>query len=142
MRQLKREVDEENRLRELMVPLQKGTAAFEARVLEHIKPAIAFCYEHLAPALWDGTDDAETAPFKLLLDQLLPDHEWMRFYERNKKDLVPEQNPRKDYMNINYPNKLNPCVMTLAKGILGRQTGVRKQFTERFYVLSQCKSIQ
>ncbi|ORY98601.1 hypothetical protein BCR43DRAFT_487819 [Syncephalastrum racemosum] len=138
LRQLKREVDEENRLRELMVPLQRGTAAFEARVLEHVKPAIAFCYEHLAPALWDGSDDAETAPFKLLLDQLLPDHEWMRFYERNKKDLVPEQNPRKDYMNINYPNKLNPCVMTLAKGVLGRQTGVRKQFTERFYVLSQC----
>lgn len=139
LRQLKREVDEENRMRELMVPIQKGTAAFEARVLEHIKPAIAYCYRRLAPGLWNGTADTETAAFKLVMDQLMPDHEWQRFYESKKKDLVDEQNPKKDYLKINYPNKMSPHVMTLAKGVLERRIGVRRQYTERYYVLSQCK---
>ncbi|KAI8140044.1 hypothetical protein BJV82DRAFT_624908 [Fennellomyces sp. T-0311] len=137
LRQLKREVDEENRMRKLMVPIQKGTAAFEARVMEQLKPAIEFCYQKLAPNLWNGSEENDT-PFKLVMEEIMPTDEWKSFYESKKKDLVNEENPEKDYLKINYPNKLNPKVMTVAKGVLERRHGVLKQYTERYFVLSQC----
>ncbi|KAI9276819.1 hypothetical protein BDA99DRAFT_494220 [Phascolomyces articulosus] len=137
LRQLKHEIDEENRMRKLMVPIQKGTAAYEERVLEQLKPAIEFCYKKLAPGLWEGSEENDT-PFKLVMEQLVPSMEWNSFFDIKKKDLVNEENPLKDYLKINYPNKLNPKVMTVSKGVLERRTGVLKQYTERFYVLSQC----
>ena len=120
-----------------MVPIQRGTAAYEARVLEQLKPAIEFCYKKLSPGLWKGTEDNDT-PFKLVMEQLIPSTEWSNFYDTKKKDLVDEENPLKDYLKINYPNKSNPKVMTVAKGVLERRTGVLKQYAERYYVLSQC----
>lgn len=137
LRQLKREVDEENRLRLLMLPIQKDAQDFETRLIEFVKPTIKYCYERLAPGALDGTDDKDTAPFQLLLDQIMPKYEWSQFVELRSKDLVNEKNPTKDYLKINYPNKFHPLVMTLLKGKLERKFGVRKQFTERNYVLSQ-----
>jgi hypothetical protein len=105
-----------------------------------VKPTIQHCYEKLAPGAWDGSDDKDTAPFQLLLDQVMPTYEWSQFVETRKKDLVDEKNPTKDYLKINYPNKFHPLVMTLLKGKMERKFGgVRKQFTERNYVLSQGK---
>lgn len=134
---MKREVDEENRLRLLMLPIQKDAQDFETRLIEFVKPTIKYCYERLAPGALDGTDDKDTAPFQLLLDQIMPKYEWSQFVELRSKDLVNEKNPTKDYLKINYPNKFHPLVMTLLKGKLERKFGVRKQFTERNYVLSQ-----
>jgi hypothetical protein len=114
--QLKKEVDEEPRLRLLMIPIQKEAQAFEKRLLELVKPTIQYCYETLAPGAWDGTDDKDIAPFQLLMDQIMPNFEWDRFIELQKKDLVNENHPTKDYLKINYPNKFHPMVMTLLKG--------------------------
>lgn len=139
LRQLKKEVDEENRLRLLMIPIQKEAQAFEKRLLELVKPTIQYCYETLAPGAWDGTDDKDIAPFQLLMDQIMPNFEWDRFIELQKKDLVNENHPTKDYLKISYPNKFHPMVMTLLKGKMERKYGVRKQFVERNYVLSQGK---
>lgn len=141
LRQLKKEVDEENRLRLLMIPIQQDAQAFEKRLLDLVKPTVQYCYETLAPGMWDGTDDKDTAPFSLLMDQIMPNFEWDRFAELQKKDLVNEKHPTKDYLRINYPNKFHPMVMTLLKGKMERKYGVRKQFTERNYVLSQGKKL-
>lgn len=139
LRQLKREVDEENRLRLLMIPIQKEAQDFEARLINHVKPTIQHCYEKLAPGAWDGSSDKDTAPFQLLLEQVMPTYEWDQFVETRKKELVDEKNPTRDYRKINYPNRFHPLVMTLMKGKMERKFGVRKQFTERNYVLSQGK---
>lgn len=137
LRQLKREIDEENRLRLLMVPIQNDAKEFETRLINLVKPAIQYCYKVLAPGAWDGTGDKDAAPFEFMLDQIKPDYEWHQFEELHKKDLVDEQYPKKDYLKINYPNKFHPLVLTLLKGTLERKFGVRKQFTERNFVLSQ-----
>ncbi|GAA5803982.1 hypothetical protein HPULCUR_009467 [Helicostylum pulchrum] len=136
LRQLKKEVDEENRLRLLMIPIQKEAQSFEKRLLELVKPTIQHCYETLAPNAWDGSDDKDAAPFQLLMDQVMPTYEWSQFVELQKKDFVNENNPTKDYLKINYPNKFHPMVMTLLKGKMQRKYGVRKQFTDRSYILS------
>lgn len=137
LRQLKREVDEENRLRLLMIPIQNDAKEFETRLINLVKPAIQYCYKVLAPGAWDGTADKDAAPFELLMDQIKPDHEWQQFAELHKKNLVNEKYPKKDYLKINYPNKFHPLVLTLLKGKMERKFGVRKQFTERNYILSQ-----
>lgn len=137
LRQLKREVDEENRLRLLMIPIQKETAEFEQQVIQQIKPTMRYCYQVLAPGAWDGSEDKEAAPFELMMEQIMPQQSWDQFVEENKTNIVSEKNPTKDYLKINYPNKFHPLVMTLLKGKMERKFGVRKQFVERNYVLSQ-----
>ncbi|CAO0793368.1 unnamed protein product [Mucor circinelloides] len=137
LRQLKREVDEENRLRLLMLPIQKDAAAFEKQVIEQIRPTIRYCYEVLAPGAWDGSEDKDAVSFELLMDQIMPQQSWDQFVEENKTNFVSDRNPTKDYLKINYPNKFHPLVMTLLKGKMERKFGVRKQFVERNYVLSQ-----
>ncbi|KAG0747952.1 hypothetical protein G6F57_007181 [Rhizopus arrhizus] len=134
LRQLKREIDEENRLRLLMVPIQKDIKEFEARIIEIAKPTIKFCCKRLLPGAY-GDDTKE--PLSTVINQIAPDYEWDLFFESHKKELVNEKYPVKDYTKINYPNKFNPLVMTLLKGKMERKSGVRKQFIERFYVLSQ-----
>ncbi|KAI8640288.1 hypothetical protein BD408DRAFT_484242 [Parasitella parasitica] len=137
LRQLKREVDEENRLRLLMIPIQKDTEEFEEQVINQIKPAVKHCFEFLAPGAWNGSEDKGTASFELLMDQITPQQTWEQFARENKANLVNEKSPTKDYLKINYPNKFHPLVMTLLKGKMERKVGVRKQFIERNYVLSQ-----
>ncbi|CAO3609013.1 unnamed protein product [Cunninghamella blakesleeana] len=138
LRQLKREVDEENRLRLLMVPIQKGTEAFEKSLIEALKPIVQYCCEYLAPGIWDGSDDEETAPFQLLMERIVPQHEWEHFYTKEEKELVDPEHPIKDYLKILYPNKLNFKVVTLKKGNMDRYIGgIKIRFSERLYVLSQ-----
>ncbi|KAI8377443.1 uncharacterized protein BYT42DRAFT_344653 [Radiomyces spectabilis] len=138
LRYLKQEINEENRLRLLMVDVQKDTADFEQRLIEAVKPIVQFCYEYLAPGAWHHASDPETASMKLVMDQIIPNHEWHAFAEKNVKELVPEHHPTKDYLKINYPHKLHPYVLTLQKGKMQRRTGVLKQYIDRYYVLSQC----
>ncbi|CAO3682760.1 hypothetical protein G6F70_003005 [Rhizopus microsporus] len=122
LRQLKREVDEENRLRLLMIPIQNETKEFEQRLFQLVKPAIDYCCKAL-----------EKEPIMMIP----PEQEWSQFCKMHQKELVDEQRPIKNYLKINYPNKLHPFVMTLIKGPMKRRVGVRKQFIERYYVLSQ-----
>ncbi|ORX62886.1 hypothetical protein DM01DRAFT_1403310 [Hesseltinella vesiculosa] len=138
LRHLKREVEEENRLRALMAPIQRETALFEAKVLQCLKPAIRLVSEHLAPSVWDGSIDEEAAPFQMLMDRLMPDAEWDLFARQEAKELVDEDHVIKDYLNIYYPNKLHPKVVTLKTGTMERLIpGIRTRFAERAYVLTQ-----
>jgi hypothetical protein len=138
LRQLKKEVDEENRLRLLMVIVQQEMKAFEKQLISIVKTAVEYSYTNMAPTVWDGTNDPETVPFQHILEQVMPDHEWSVFYDQNIHDLVDEDQPTKDYLKFNYPNKLHPAVMTLRKGKMQRKFGgVRKQFVQRYFILSQ-----
>ncbi|KAI8879698.1 hypothetical protein K501DRAFT_256354, partial [Backusella circina FSU 941] len=138
LRQLKKEVDEENRLRLLMVIVQQEMKAFEKQLITVVKTAVEYSYTNMAPTVWDGSNDPETASFQQILDQVMPDHEWSVFYEQNINELVNEDQPTKDYLKFNYPNKLHPAVMTLRKGKMERKFGgVRKQFVQRYFILSQ-----
>ncbi|KAI8066502.1 hypothetical protein BC940DRAFT_334091 [Gongronella butleri] len=138
LRQLKHEVEEENRLRGLMVPIQREMALFEAKVLQCLKPAIRDACLHLAPTIWDGSADDEAAPFQWLMERILPDTEWDLFVRQEGKELVDEEHAVKDYLNIYYPNKLHPKVVTLKTGRMQRlMPGLRSRFAERAYVLTQ-----
>ncbi|KAI8993458.1 hypothetical protein BDB01DRAFT_832272 [Pilobolus umbonatus] len=136
LRQLKREVEEENRLRVLMIPIQKEACVFETNLLDTVTPIVQYCFEKMAPNSWNSTDK-ENVSFKAAMDQLKPDEEWAQFRDLHKKDFVDEQSPHKNYLKINYPNKFHPLVMTIFKGKMERKYGVRKQYLERNYVITQ-----
>ncbi|CAO3672340.1 unnamed protein product [Rhizopus stolonifer] len=137
LRQLKKEVDEENRLRLLMIPIQKNTKLFETRILEAVKPAVEFCYKYLLPGTRGDSFDEDSNSMKSFIEQIIPAHEWEDFFYSHKKYLIDESHPVKDYMKISYPNKFHPLVMTLIKGKMEKKSGSRKKFIEKYYVLSQ-----
>ncbi|RCI07237.1 hypothetical protein CU098_013658 [Rhizopus stolonifer] len=137
LRQLKKEVDEENRLRLLMIPIQKGIKLFETRVLEAVKPAVEFCYKNLLPGTRGDFLDEDSNSIKSFIEQIVPAHEWEDFFYSHKKYLIDESHPVKDYMKINYPNKFHPLVMTLMKGKMEKKSGAKKKFIEKYCVLSQ-----
>lgn len=109
-----------------MIPIQNETKEFEQRLFQLVKPAIDYCCKALA---------------KEPIMMTPPEQEWSQFCKMHQKELVDEQRPIKNYLKINYPNKLHPFVMTLIKGPMKRRVGVRKQFIERYYVLSQGSSL-
>ncbi|KAI8393771.1 uncharacterized protein BYT42DRAFT_640900 [Radiomyces spectabilis] len=128
LRQLKREVDEENRLRLLMVPVQQTTAALEQEILKALQSALQWGYQR-------QPDQAKS--MAALIDKVVPMAQWNQIATRAYYDIVPEKQPTKDYRRINYNNKHHPLVLTLHKGKLGRRTGLLKQYTDHYYVLTQ-----
>jgi hypothetical protein len=133
LRQLKREVDEENRLSKLMIPIQQSTAEFESRVLKAMQDALKVCFEKPGVLNEDQLENIQ-----LSLNQAITNN-WDAFSASNKNDIVNEKFPYKHYLNINYTCKNDPLVMTLHKGQLERRSGVLSKYTQRFYILTECK---
>ncbi|KAL9553413.1 hypothetical protein MBANPS3_003298 [Mucor bainieri] len=131
LRQLKREVDEENRLRRLMVPIQQAMLDFETRLLRAVEDTIKLCFERPGSLSEESLSSLETS-----LNAAVSDN-WSTFVASNKKDLVNERSPNKHYLKINYPLKNDPLVMTLHKGELERRSGVLNKYTQRFFVLTE-----
>ncbi|GAN06450.1 fragile histidine triad protein [Mucor ambiguus] len=131
LRQLKREVDEENRLRRLMVPIQQAMFDFETRLLKAAEDTIKLCLERPGSLSQEKLDSLETS-----LNAAVSDN-WSTFVAKNKKDLVNEKNTNKHYLKINYPFKNDPLVMTLHKGELERRSGVLSKYIQRFFVLTE-----
>lgn len=127
-------MDEENRLRCLMVPIQQHLAEFEKRLLATVKQALQSCLEKPG-ALPSEQIDA----IRECLGQLDDTSEWKSFIEANPKHIVNEQSPTRDYLHLNYNNKSNPLVLTLYKGELERRTGVLGKHVTKYYTLTQCK---
>ncbi|GAA5801869.1 hypothetical protein HPULCUR_007325 [Helicostylum pulchrum] len=127
LRRLKREVDEENRLRKLMVPIQKTILTFENQLLVSVQNAIKTCFNK------PGVCTEQS----IQILNHTANNSWDTFVSLNQKDLVDEANPLKQYLNINYPCKNDPLVMTVHKGQLERKIGVLSKYSERFFVLTQ-----
>lgn len=144
LRHLKKEVDEENRLRLLMLPIQQQTRQFEKRLVDVLKPMLEYCYEHHASRYQEDRSTGEAARIQRSIARLDPATEWARFVEQNKDTLVAdEQKPQKNYLDIHYRNRLHPAVMTLMKGKLERRQGGvgrrRRLFSEKYFILSHSK---
>ena len=90
MRQLKKETDEENRLRSLIIPIQQAISDFEQRLLKSVEQAIKLCFEKYSALL---TQDKLTS-LQSALDHAVTDN-WTSFVQKNKQQLVDEQNPTK-----------------------------------------------
>lgn len=116
-----------------MVPIQQTMLDFETRLLTAVQDAIKLCFERPGSLSEQKLDNLQTS-----LNAAVSDN-WSTFVANNKKDIVNEKNPSKHYLKINYPFKNDPLVMTLHKGELERRSGVLNKYTQRFFVLTECK---
>lgn len=127
-------MSEENRLRTLMVPIQKTMQDFEVRLLKSVEEGLKVCFDQPG-----ALTDAQLSTIQSSLNQAISNN-WTTFAAMNKKDIVDENNPLKHYLNINYTCKNDPLVMTVHKGQLERKSGVlNNKYTQRFCVITKCK---
>lgn len=133
LRYLKRETAEENRLRELMVPIQHDMRELESRLIDSFADVIEFCVEQQTTVIQYGYT------LNQVLGHFLPQYTWQAFVTAQQKEWVEESHIRKNYMQINYPNKQHTHVATAHKGILGRRSGVLKHYHDKYFVLTHCK---
>lgn len=138
---MKHEVDEENRMRVYMVSVQQQITLLERRIIDALKPAVQCCYDvsGIVPSSRNSAG-REAARFRRALEELDAKTEWARFIQNQKEELVTDEDkPSKDYRRIRYNFKTHPAVTTLFKGTLSRRMGgVKRQYVERFCVLTQC----
>lgn len=116
-----------------MVPIQRDIKELETKINDNLNTIIQFCAEYQTTVTQYGNT------YDQVLNQLLPQPTWQSFIEVQQKDWVDENHIQKNYLQINYPNKQNPYVSTVQKGLLGRRSGVLKQYHKRYYVLTHCK---
>jgi hypothetical protein len=113
-----------------MVPIQKSLRGFESRLLESVENALQICFK--LPNL----PEEKMQLLQNALNKIIQQN-WHSFVENNKKLVVNERNPEKNYLNINYVCKNDPLVMTLFKGQLDRKVGVLNKYTTKLFVLTE-----
>lgn len=132
LRQLKKEVDEENRLTKLMIPIQQAMQDFESRLLKSVESTLQVCFSKPGALNQDQINSIQYS-----LNQVITNN-WGEFVAMNKKDLVNEQQPHKHHLHINYKCKNDPLVMTVYKGQLERRSGVLNKYSAKFVILTTC----
>ncbi|ORZ05209.1 hypothetical protein BCR42DRAFT_428389 [Absidia repens] len=130
LRYLKRETTEENRLRELMVPIQQDMKELETKLIDAFGGLVDFCVEQETTVTQYGST------LDQVLGHFLPQHTWQAFVAAQQKEWVDEDHIKKNYVQINYPNKQHTHVATVRKGILGRRSGVLKHYHDKYFVLT------
>ncbi|KAJ2961695.1 hypothetical protein NQZ79_g3060 [Umbelopsis isabellina] len=134
LKQLKEQIEEENRLHERMISLQREIATFERSIVENAKSAVRTFYERRAKDIYNQKSNGDSV--LTVLDSLQPDTEWNEFVAKHGDQLVREDAGFKDYRLIEYPNKHDPLVQVMKKGKLSRKTVVMRSYNERFYFLT------
>lgn len=141
LRSLKRELDEDNRLRRVMITIQSQMAELEKRIIQALKPAIQYCYSLYTGELGNSPAKSDVARYRRLIDNLDPQREWAKFMDNERDLIVDDTKVTRNHLEIKYNNMAHPAVMTLYKGTLYRQLGgMRNKTVERYCVLTQCKS--
>jgi putative cell wall-binding protein len=134
LRQLKREVDEDNRLRNLMLPVQENIKEFEQKLLKAVEEALQVAFN--LPNSFVTKE--KVAQMQEALSKVI-DSNWGSFVAANKTTFVDQENPEKNYLQLNYAHKNDPLILTLHKGQIERRTGVLSKYSPKFFVLTECK---
>nr|ODO02594.1 cytoplasmic protein [Cryptococcus depauperatus CBS 7855] len=133
MKQLQRQVNEENALQKSIVIMQQNSAHFEEGIVRSIQSAWATFDE------WQNRMSASVQESWRMLGinmaQLMPDREWISFAARSDHLLDPET-PLRNPELIDYPGKSDPSVIPVYTGMLERKKRFTKSYKEGFYVLT------
>jgi len=133
MKQLQKQVAEENALQKSIVIMQQNSAHFEEGIVRSIQSAWQTFDE------WQSrmsTSVQETwRHLGVNMAQLMPDREWISFAARSDHLLDPET-PLRNPDNIDYPGKNDPSVQPVHTGLLERKKRFTKSYKEGFYVLT------
>ncbi|OXB38601.1 hypothetical protein LQV05_002599 [Cryptococcus neoformans] len=133
MKQLQKQVNEENALQKSIIIMQQNSAHFEEGIVRSVQSAWATFDE------WQSrmsTSVQETwRQLGVNMAQLMPDREWISFAARSDHLLDPET-PLRNLDLIDYPGKSDPSVAPVYTGMLERKKRFTKSYKEGFYVLT------
>ncbi|KAG8744155.1 hypothetical protein FRC10_010724 [Ceratobasidium sp. 414] len=133
MRQLHKQVHEENALQKSIIIMQQNSAHFEEGVVRSIQSAWQTFEE------WNSrmsTSVQET--WRVMgntMAALAPDREWISFAAKSDHLLDPET-PLRNPDTVEYPSKDDPSVVPVHVGILERKKRFTRAYREAYFVLT------
>ncbi|KAI0293506.1 hypothetical protein B0F90DRAFT_1913423 [Multifurca ochricompacta] len=133
IRQLHKQVNEENALQKSIVIMQQNSAHFEEGIVRAIQSAWQTFDE------WQSRMSASVQDtWRFLGSQMAalpPDYEWISFSARSDHLLDPET-PLRNPETINYPSKEDPSVIAVHSGYLERKKRFTRAYRESYFVLT------
>ncbi|KAK8865673.1 hypothetical protein IAR55_000818 [Kwoniella newhampshirensis] len=133
LKQLQKQVNEENSLQKSVIIMQQNSAHFEEGIVRSIQSAWATFDE------WQTRMSASVQEtwrhLGVNMAQLMPDREWISFAARSDHLLDPET-PLRNPDHIDYPGRNDPSVTPVYTGLLERKKRFTKTYKEGFYVLT------
>ncbi|KAJ6563638.1 hypothetical protein DFH09DRAFT_889381, partial [Mycena vulgaris] len=133
VRQLTKQVHEENLLQKSIIIMQQNSAHFEEGIVRAIQSAWQTYDEWQARM---GASIASThTELTAHMASLAPDREWLAFSGRSDHLLDPET-PLRNPGTIVYPSKDDPSVAAVHTGLLERKKRYTRAYRESFFVLT------
>ncbi|KAJ7438204.1 hypothetical protein B0H11DRAFT_2105399 [Mycena galericulata] len=133
VRQLTKQVHEENLLQKSIIIMQQNSAHFEEGIVRAIQSAWQTYDEWQARATSSiAQTHSEVAAH---MAALAPDREWLAFSGRSDHLLDPET-PLRNPSTITYPSKDDPSVAPVHSGLLERKKRYTRAYRESFFVLT------
>ncbi|KIY67774.1 hypothetical protein CYLTODRAFT_352493 [Cylindrobasidium torrendii FP15055 ss-10] len=133
VRQLQKQVHEENLLQKSIIIMQQNSAHFEEGIVRAIQSA------------WQTFDDWQARAsvsvqetWRIMggqMAELAPDREWLTFSARSDHLLDPDT-PLRNPETVIYPNKDDPSALAVHTGLLERKKRFTRTYRESFFVLS------
>lgn len=133
MRQLQKQVHEENALQKSIIIMQQNSAHFEEGIVRAIQSAWQ-TYDEWRSRMTNSVQDAWHTMGRNMAS-LAPDREWIAFSARSDHLLDPET-PLRNPETIQYPSKEDASVIPVHTGHLERKKRFTRTYREAYYVLS------
>jgi len=133
VRQLHKQVNEENALQKSIIIMQQNSAHFEEGIVRAIQSAWQTFDE------WQSRMSASVQETWRVLGthmaSIHPDHEWISFSARSDHLLDPDT-PLRNPETVNYPSKNDPAVNPVHTGYLERKKRFTRTYRESYFVLT------
>ncbi|KAJ6550854.1 hypothetical protein DFH09DRAFT_1262706 [Mycena vulgaris] len=134
IRQLTKQVHEENVLHKSILAMQQNSANFEEAIVRALQSAWQTYDE------WQGRTNAAIAGTHTALSAhvagLPPDREWTAFRERHPDHLLDPATPARDPAAVVSPHRADPSVAPVRTGLLERKKRFTRAYRESFFVLT------
>ncbi|KAG1822100.1 hypothetical protein EV424DRAFT_1511522 [Suillus variegatus] len=133
MRQLQKQVHEENALQKSIIIMQQNSAHFEEGIVRAIQSAWQ-TYDEWRSRMTNSVQDTWHTMGRNMVS-LAPDREWISFSARSDHLLDPET-PLRNPETIQYPSKEDTSVIAVHNGHLERKKRFTRTYREAYYVLT------
>ncbi|KAF8322639.1 hypothetical protein DL93DRAFT_2050446 [Clavulina sp. PMI_390] len=133
LKQLQKQVNEENALQKSIIIMQQNSAHFEEGIVRSLQSAWQTFDEWQSRMSISVQDTWRTLGHNFAA--LAPDREWIAFAARSDHLLDPDT-PLRNPEHIEYPSKEDPSVVPVHVGMLERKRRFTRAYKEAYFVLT------
>ncbi|KAF8313518.1 uncharacterized protein EI90DRAFT_3147719 [Cantharellus anzutake] len=133
LRQLQKQVNEENALQKSIIIMQQNSAHFEEGIVRSLQSAWQ-TFEEWRSRMSSSVQDSWRALGQSFAT-ISPDREWIAFAARSDHLLDPDT-PLRNPEHIEFPSKEDPSVVPVHVGLLERKRRFTRAYKEAYFVLT------